>query len=255
MHICCGKMASLAEIKQIASLRYPKFRQKYGQFVVEGRKGVDEVFHSNLKVVKILLTATYLSKFGKPNCAENLMEQVSEKEMERMSQMDTPPGILAWMEIPIVVQKPEHAPFYLILDGISDPSNLGAILRIADWYGLNQVILSSDCTDEYNLKCVTASMGSFTRVKCIRLDLDHFLSGVTTVYGALLNGQSIYEASEKMGQTPQPQALIIGSESHGIRENLLTRINHPVTIPRIGGAESLNASVATGILLDRFLGK
>jgi TrmH family RNA methyltransferase len=248
-------MASLAEIKQIASLRYPKFRQKYGQFVVEGRKGVDEVFHSNLKVVKILLTATYLTKFGKPNCAENLIEQVSEKEMDRMSQMDTPPGILAWMEIPPAFSKPSSAPFYLVLDGISDPSNLGAILRIADWYGLSQVILSQDCTDEYNLKCVTASMGSFTRVKCIRLDLGQFLSGISTVYGALLNGQSIYEASARIDDVELPQALVIGSESHGIRENLMALINHPVTIPRIGGAESLNASVATGILLDRFLGK
>jgi TrmH family RNA methyltransferase len=98
-------------------------------------------------------------------------------------------------------------------------------------------------------------MGSFTRVKCIRLDLGQFLSGISTVYGALLNGQSIYEASARIDDVELPQALVIGSESQGIRENLMALINHPVTIPRIGGAESLNASVATGILLDRFLGK
>jgi len=245
----------LAEIKQIASLRVPKFRQKYGQFVVEGRKGVDEVFHSNLKVVKILLTANYLSKFGKPNIDDKLIDQISEKEMDRISQMDTPPGILAWLEIPKVAEIPTVAPFYLVLDGISDPSNLGAILRIADWYGLTQVILSPDCTDQFNLKCVTASMGSFTRVTCVRTDLIHFLSEIPTVYGALLEGKSIYQAASQQKDSAGSQALVIGSESHGIRDHLKTAINQPVTIPRIGHAESLNASVAAGILLDRFLGK
>lgn len=255
MHICCGKMASLAEIKQIASLRIPKFRQKYGQFVVEGRKGVDEVFHSNLKVVKILLTANYIEKFGLPNIDDRLIDRISEKEMDRISQMDTPPGILAWLEIPEPVNIPSSAPFYLVLDGISDPSNLGAILRIADWYGLSEVVLSPDCTDPFNLKCVTASMGSFTRVTTVRTDLTEFLSGVSMVYGALLNGQSIYDAASSQSDFIQSRALVIGSESHGIRDYLLPQINHPVTIPRIGHAESLNASVATGILLDRFLGK
>jgi TrmH family RNA methyltransferase len=247
-------MASLAEIKQIASLRYPKFRQKYGQFVVEGRKGVDEVFHSSMKVVKILLTSNYLDKFGTTNFSENLIETVTEKEMERISQMDTPPGILAVVEIPQPKSKPEFNDFYLVLDGIADPSNLGAILRIADWYGLNQIVLSTDCTDEFNLKCVSASMGSFTRVQCIRINLELFLSDIPTVYGALLNGKSIYELAGKRTESPQPQALVIGSESHGIRGAILDKINNPVTIPKIGGAESLNASVAAGILIDRFLG-
>jgi len=244
-------MTSQQEIKQFASLKLPKYRQKYGQFLVEGRKVVEEVFHSDLHVVRILFTSEYAQKHG---VGDN-WDQISNKDMQKMSQFDTPPGVLAVVEIP---QTPPFQPqlgMNLILDGISDPGNLGAILRIADWYGLQQVLLSEDCVDVYNFKCLSASMGSFLRVQTPRVNLELWLkkqneAAQTTVYGAYLNGESIYTVQPPEGA----YFLVIGSEAHGIRDGLKPLINNPITIPARGGAESLNASVATAILIDRLMG-
>lgn len=244
-------MTSQQEIKQFASLKLPKYRQKYGQFLVEGRKVVEEVFHSDLQVVRILFTSDYAQKHG----VGDHWDQVSNKDMQKMSQFDTPPGVLAVVEIPKIPPYQPQLGLNLILDGISDPGNLGAILRIADWYGLNQVLLSDDCVDGYNFKCLSASMGSFLRVQTPRVNLKEWLneqinSAPTVVYGAYLNGESIYTVEPPKS----PYFLVIGSEAHGIRDGLKSLINHPITIPARGGAESLNASVATAILIDRLMG-
>ncbi len=244
-------MTSQQEIKQFASLKLPKYRQKYGQFLVEGRKVVEEVFHSDLQVVRILFTSEYAQKHG----VGDDWNQVSNKDMQKMSQFDTPPGVLAVVEIPKTPTFQPQPGMNLILDGISDPGNLGAILRIADWYGLNQVLLSEDCVDGYNFKCLSASMGSFLRVQTPRVNLKEWLneqinSAPTVVYGAYLNGESIYNVEPPIS----PYFLVIGSEAHGIRDGLKSLINHPITIPARGGAESLNASVATAILIDRLMG-
>ncbi len=246
-------MTSQQEIKQFASLKLPKYRQKYGQFLVEGRKVVEEVFHSDLHVVRILFTSEYAQKHG---VGDN-WDQISSKDMQKISQFDTPPGVVAVVEIPKSMPFQPQAGLNLILDGISDPGNLGAILRIADWYGISQVLLSEDCVDVYNFKCLSASMGSFLRVQTSRVDLEAWLKSQQNgssslepvVYGAYLNGTSIYEVTPP----EQPYFLVIGSEAHGIREGLKSLINSPITIPARGGAESLNASVATAILIDRLM--
>ncbi len=234
-------MTSQAELKQFASLRMPKFRQKYGQFMVEGRKAVQEVFHSSLKVVKILATKWYYEK----NQIDFDCDIISDQDNLRLSQFDTPPGIIAIVEIPQNQQWNHLQNLTLALDGISDPGNMGTIIRIADWYGIKQILLSNDCVDVYNHKCIASSMGSFTRIECIYSDLHEMLVG-KHVLGAFLEGQSIYQT-----QISQPTVLLIGSESHGIRESLHHLVTTKITIPKIGSAESLNAGVATAILLDR----
>ncbi len=234
-------MTSQAELKQFASLRLPKFRQKYGQFMVEGRKAVHEVFHSPLKVVKILATKWYFDK----NPMEFDCDIISDQDNLRLSQFDTPPGILAIVEIPQNHQWDQNQRLTLALDGISDPGNMGTIIRIADWYGIKQILLSNDCVDVYNHKCIAASMGSFTRIECIYADLTEILPN-KMVFGAFLDGQSIYQT-----QITEPTILVIGSESHGIRPHLESLISKKITIPKIGSAESLNAGVATAIMLDR----
>lgn len=234
-------MTSQAELKQFASLRLPKFRQKYGQFIVEGHKAVHEVFHSSLKVVKILATKWYYDK----NDHEFECDIISDQDNLRLSQFDTPPGIIAIVEIPQNQQWNQNQPLTLALDGISDPGNMGTIIRIADWYGIKQILCSNDCVDVYNHKCLAATMGSFTRIECIYTDLVETLKN-QHVLGAFLEGQSIYQT-----QISQPTVLIVGSESHGIRESVKSVVTKEITIPKIGSAESLNAGVATAILLDR----
>ena len=192
--------------------------------------------------MRILFTSEYAQKHG----VGDHWDQVSNKDMQKMSQFDTPPGVLAVVEIPKTPPFQPQLGMNLILDGISDPGNLGAILRIADWYGLNQVLLSENCVDVYNFKCLSASMGSFLRVQTPRVNLEEWLkkqvnSASAVVYGAYLNGESIYNVEPPKS----PYFLVIGSEAHGIRDGLKSLINHPITIPARGGAESLNASVAT----------
>lgn len=234
-------MTSQAELKQFASLRMPKFRQKYGQFMVEGRKAVYEVFHSELVIVKILCTRWYFDKH-KPELECDI---ISDADCNRLSQFDTPPGIMAIVQIP---QEPEwnvNQKLTLALDGISDPGNMGTIIRIADWYGIKQILLSEDCVDVYNNKCISSTMGSFIRIDCIYTNLEEVLKG-KQVYGAMLEGKSVYQIPVE-----KPTVLLIGSESHGIRQHLLPLLTEQITIPRIGLAESLNAGVATAILVDR----
>jgi TrmH family RNA methyltransferase len=234
-------MTSQAELKQFASLRMPKFRQKYGQFTVEGRKAVHEVFHSRLKVVKILATKWYIDRYN----PEYDCDIISDPDNLKLSQYDTPPGIIAVVEIPKDPQWDQNQTLTLALDGISDPGNMGTIIRIADWYGIKQILMSNDCVDVYNNKCLAATMGSFTRVDCIYTDLLETIQG-KNVFGAFLGGTSIYEL-----KLTEPTVLLIGSESHGIREHLNNVVTNKITIPRIGEAESLNAGVATAIMLDR----
>jgi TrmH family RNA methyltransferase len=236
-------MASQTELKHMASLHLSKYRYKYGQFTVEGRKAVSELFHSNLEVVKIVSTQEFLKR----NSIDFEVDVISDVDYKKISQFDTPPGILALVNIPEPASWNANQPLTLALDGISDPGNLGTIIRIADWYGIKQILLSDDCVDQYNAKCISASMGSFCRIDCIYTDLTTALVG-KTVYGAYLNGESVYQV-----KTVNPSVLVIGSESHGIRKSLKNAITNPITIPRKGSAESLNAGIATAILVDRLL--
>src|SRR4029078_31018 len=131
----------------------------------------------------------------------------------------------------------------LVLDGIQDPGNLGTIIRIADWFGINQIIASEDTADIYNSKVVQSTMGSIIRVNVWYKNIEQWLNtSKTPVYGALLNRVSIYET-----QQISEGMLVIGNESKGIRSNILPYIQHAITIPAQGNAESLNAAVATGI--------
>lgn len=236
-------MPSIAQIKHIASLRLPKFRQKYGQFMVEGRKAVEEVFHSGWTVEAIWATEAFVERF-EPTYPYTLM---TEEENKKCTAFDTAPGVMALVQLP--KEKPFDATssFVLALDGINDPGNMGTIIRLADWFGLSQIVASTDSVDAFNPKCLAATMGSFLRVQVVYVDL-HTAAQGRTVYGAYLEGENVH------GLQPAPNSmLLIGSESHGIRESAATLVTHPITIPGKGKAESLNAGMATAILLDNLL--
>jgi TrmH family RNA methyltransferase len=234
-------MPSNADIKQYASLRMPKYRQKYGQFMVEGRKNVLEVFHSGWSIVRILATLEGIDGLQLPFEPEI----ISRQDYAKISQMDTPPGLCAIVEVQewTVDQIDFGQPVVLALDGISDPGNLGTILRTADWFGFRQVLMSGDCTDVYNAKCIAASMGSFTRMKWVYGNLQEWLKD-KQVLGCFMDGDDVGSI-----QPNYPLVLMVGSEAHGIREDAAATVDRRISIPGMGKTESLNAGVAAGIVM------
>jgi RNA methyltransferase, TrmH family len=235
-------MPSQAVLKQIASLKILKYRQKYGQFIVEGRKNVHELIHSKYQVDNLLATAGFLDK----NQGFENAEIISDAEYRKLSNFETPPGILG---VARTIQYrsediDEEASIIIALDKIADPGNLGTIIRTADWFGVNQIIMAEGCTDFYNPKTINATMGSFARCKFIYTDLPKWLIGKNS-YGCFLNGINIHQL-----ELVSPVVLVIGSESHGISQNVESVISNRITIPGAGNAESLNASIAAGIAID-----
>ena len=234
-------------IKSVAALRQQKYRKEQQLFVVEGRKMVNELIESNFEIVNLFATEKY--------CAENeihsdKVETATEVQMEQMTGQDTAPGILAVVRQPKTVSFEAKATMVLALDGISNPGNMGTIIRTADWFGIRDIVCSSDCVEIWNPKVIQATMGSIFRMNIIETDLEAYLSMTQSqgkaIYGALLNGENLFEMQGKA-----EGVIVIGSESHGIRPNILPLITHPITIPRAEGSltESLNASVAAAIIM------
>lgn len=234
-------------IKQIAALRQQKFRKELGVFVVEGRKMVEELLRSDFERESLYATEAFLAENKDVFSAA---EAVTEVQMEQMSGLDTPPGILAVVRIPKQGDIQTHSRFVLALDGIANPGNMGTLIRTAEWFGIDDIVCSMDCVELWNPKTVQATMGSLFRVKVWKTELPAYLRQVQSegkaVYGALLEGENLFQMKEK------PEGVIvIGSESHGIRSEVLPCITHPITIPRGGNSatESLNAAVAGGIII------
>ena len=166
--------------------------------------------------------------------------------MARISMLKTPPGVLALMPVPppvVLDNKLLQKKFSLALDGVQDPGNMGTIIRTVDWFGIQHVICSEDTVDVYNPKVVQATMGSLSRVAIHYVDLKTTLPALNLpVFGALLNGQNIYQTN-----FGSEGVIVMGNEGNGISEGLQQIVGHPVTIPQVGAAESLNVAVATAI--------
>lgn len=250
-------MITKNDIKLIQSLKQTKYRKENKMFIVEGNKLVDELIDSDFKTENILVTEAWLEKF--PEIASILphYDIIAQKQMEQISSMVTPPGIIATAHTPSYTINPEDAEneFIIALDGINDPGNLGTIIRTADWFGINKIVCSSDCADAWQAKTIQSTMGSIFRIKVMETDLKKFLlkTHVRTsqheipIYGALMEGENIFTKNieKKNG------VIIIGSESHGIRKEVLPLVTSPIHIPRGNGSktESLNASVAAAIIM------
>ncbi len=238
-------MISKNEIKYIQSLYHKKTRDEENVFVVEGPKLVDELLKSNFSIKKIYAIAS--DWLESTNHAA--VQQITEIELARISRLETPNQVITIAEKKILKDIDCKDQITLMLDGIQDPGNLGTIIRIADWFGIKQIIASEDSVDCYNPKSVQSTMGSIFRVDVHYKNLEDFLSdNKMKVYGALLNGENIQNhASISEG------ILVIGNESNGIRKNILTYLEERLTIPSFGKAESLNAAVATGIILSHLV--
>jgi TrmH family RNA methyltransferase len=176
---------------------------------------------------------------------------VSESELRQLSVHQTPQKVLAIVKKPAPASLDTTNNLILALDAIQDPGNLGTIIRIADWYGIRQVICNKGCTDVYSPKCINSTMGSFLRVEIVYNDIIEAAksSGMPLIV-ATLDGQDIHTMNGlKRG------IMVIGNEGHGIHQDIISAAGHQVTIPRIGGAESLNAAISTAIIIDNLVGK
>jgi TrmH family RNA methyltransferase len=236
-------MLTKNELKYIQSLYHKKQRDEERLFIAEGPKLAEELITSSFTIRKVFALPCWMQRNQDVKLP---VTEVTEIELNRISNLQTPNEVVVVAEQAIMSEEPQlTGRLSIVLDGIQDPGNMGTIIRIADWFGIDQVICSSDCVDMYNPKVVQSTMGSILRVNCWYKDFNRWEpDSELPVYGALLNGTNVYSVDKAAHGI-----IVIGNESKGIREPFLSKITHPVTIPKIGGAESLNAAVATGIIV------
>jgi TrmH family RNA methyltransferase len=238
-------MLSKSQISFIKSLHQKKYRKEHGLFIVEGIKSIKEFIQSSFQIHTLFYNSEQYNLLPKLPANINLFE-VKNAELDKISTLQTPQGFLALVHIPKNITldlKTLKNQFTLVLDGVQDPGNMGTIIRTADWFGFKNIICSADCVEVFNPKTVQATMGSLARVNVYEADLPSLLSENTIpVFGALLDGESIYKT-----QWGTEGLVILGNEGKGISPEVIKKINKPVTIPRIGEAESLNVAVSAAI--------
>lgn len=244
--IVLQRMLSKAQNKYIRSLTQQKFRSEYRVFVAEGSKIALEWLATGTPIKMLIATAEWAGqhKAAIARHPETAVYIVDETELLKLSSLNTTNHVLLVIPYPDPQDIPAVNEWYLALDDIQDPGNMGTIIRIADWFGINNIVCSPGCVDVYNPKVVQSAMGGHIRVKLFESDLVQFLSSTALPkIAATLHGENVYIAEKH-----RAGVLIIGNESKGISERVMNAATHKVTIPRKGGAESLNAGVSAGIL-------
>ncbi len=242
-------MLSKSDVKYIQSLAHKKFREEYGHYVVEGIKMVGELISQYPEqLYKVYATKNWVRL--NPDLAKNLtcIYELEDFELQKISFLNTSNEVLALAKLPpFKTEILISGEITVVLDQIQDPGNLGTIIRTCDWFGIKNIICSTDTADAHNPKVVQSTMGSIFRTNIIYTDIVTFVKkqqGIP-VYAALLNGSSVYTTTFQF-----PSILIIGNESKGISKEIKELTTHPITIDKIGLAESLNASIAAGIILS-----
>ena len=243
-------MISKQQAKFVKSLKLKKYRRKAASFLVEGAKNVEELLSADYDVTHLFVTKKFLEEY--PQFADRSFELCNEKDLVSIGTFQSNEYALA---VASIKEKPldlSTVDFVLALDNVSDPGNLGTIIRIADWYGINTILAGTGTADFYNPKVINASMGSFARVDMHYIDLEKFFKENSThrIYGAMLEGKSVHELHIEL-----PAILLMGNESYGISHSLRPYIDQQLTIPRQGRAESLNVAVSTAIICDNLLRK
>ena len=229
-------MLSANEIKRLRSLGSKKGRDSSGLFIVEGEKMVSEALASGFEVVEVYRSS-----------------EIGEEAMGRISCLSSPSPALAVLKMKEAVPFRPGPGLFLILDSIRDPGNLGTILRIADWFGIDNIVCSQETADAWNPKVVKATMGSIARVNIIYTNLNALIDTLPTdfpVYGTLLDGDNIYTQQLTTGGI-----IVMGNEGQGLTEEVRRRVNHRLLIPSYrteDTAESLNVAIATAIVCAEF---
>jgi len=243
-------MLSKQQVKFINSLKIKKYRREHSCFLAEGTKLVSELINSKVTIESIIVSQKWLSNHvQKLNHAKVL--EIDDKLFSQISTQSNPDGIMAIAKIPveeITIEELKNK-WTIALDNLQDPGNLGTIIRIADWFGIETILCSRDTVDTYNPKTVQATMGSIARVKIIAVDLINLLGKSNIpIYATAMNGDNIFKVN-----TFNPGIILIGNEANGVSDPLLGLSDQQISIPRLGKAESLNAGIATGIIVAQLL--
>jgi TrmH family RNA methyltransferase len=238
-------MVSKNQIKLITSLQQKKYRIANKLFFAEGVKGIQELLDSNFELEHLYTTQ---DDFGQVFNEKKTI--ITENDLRKISALATPNSCLALFKMPS--EKPiMQTGLIVALDSIRDPGNLGTILRLCDWFGIQQVLCSTETVDLFNPKVVQATMGSIARVNVNYINLDAFLTQTTMpIFGTFMDGTSIYQSV-----LPEQGIIIMGNEANGISASLEKLVQNRLTIPRFGDlqkTESLNVATATAIVLSEF---
>lgn len=215
--------------------------------MVEGAKSVTELLHSDFEIVWLAGREDFITRHQVLLDRKRIETVVAtESELSQVGTFQTNDAAIAIARMKENKLPVLHETYCLALDDLRDPGNVGTIIRTADWYGIKTIIASEETADFYNPKTISATMGSFCRVNVFYTDLVSFLRTTKLpVYGAFMNGTDVHEVNFGKGGI-----VVIGNESNGISDAVGQLVTQRITIPRIGGAESLNAAIATGIVLD-----
>ncbi|REH40489.1 TrmH family RNA methyltransferase [Paraperlucidibaca baekdonensis] len=246
-----------AEHKRVRALQQKAGRREQSAFLVEGAKSVQELLASDWPVVAVYASHEQADDFREATSRRGLrLIEVSASLLSSLGNYAhndaalAVAGVRAWRAMPL-----RDGQLTLALDDLRDPGNLGTILRLADWYGVSQIVASKTTAEIFNPKVIAASMGSFLRVPFHVVDLPEWLAAArqqAVVCGAVMNGDSTHALRGPLFSAQQPGVLVIGNESNGLSAATAEHVSQRISIPRFGGAESLNVGVATGILLDQW---
>ena len=241
-------MISKSQIKFINSLKHNKYRLKYNCFVAEGVNVINEFIKFGFEIQVVFAINDSLI------ICDNV-QIITKNDLRKISFLKNPSNSLAIFKRPQLesdIKNINHEAVSIILDGVSDPGNMGTIIRTADWFGLENIYISKESSDVYSPKVIQSTMGSLARVKIYRLCLVTLLKNMKKnniiCYGATLSGSNIFQLNK-----PNSCALVFGNETHGISHDILKLIDEEVSIPsKNNHVDSLNVSVAFGIILSEF---
>ncbi|MCH7762806.1 MAG: RNA methyltransferase [Candidatus Marinimicrobia bacterium] len=244
-------MITKAEKKHIQSLHHRKWRNKHSQFIIEGKRLVQEALNAG----ELFQSVFYTDEFFQVN--KDVIEKISltlpacqkvgDKEMTAIATTDTPSGILAVCYIP-EYSNAVHGGNWIYLDDISDPGNMGTLLRTSVWFGIQNIVLSKNCVDVYNPKVVRSGMGAHFYLKSFSNQSLKQFKKSHTIIGADQNGNNINDF-----EIEAPWVLVLGNEAHGLSKNTKVLLDYTISIPKVGYGESLNVAVAGGILMEKLV--
>jgi TrmH family RNA methyltransferase len=246
-----NNMLSKSQVKYIQTLGQKKFRDEEGLFIAEGPKIIKDLLEEKTVTIKAIYALKDWIDDNRKTVGATEVIEITTIDLEKISQLKTPNKVVAIVQqFDVAKEITTSNKITLVLDGIQDPGNLGTIIRIADWFGVGQIVCSNDSADIYNSKVVQSTMGSIARVKVFYTDLEQWLreqKGIS-IYATTLEGKNIGSVGKiKEG------IIIFGNESKGISQEVLNNCTDKITITKKGKAESLNAGVAAGIILSHLV--
>ncbi|MFC7775288.1 TrmH family RNA methyltransferase [Flavobacterium sp. GCM10027622] len=238
-------MVSKNQIKLITSLQQKKYRKQHQLFIAEGVKVIDELLRSDFELEHLFVTHDLFLNVSKVK-----KTIVSEADLKKLSALTTANDCLALFKIPSDVAINDTG-LVVALDDIRDPGNLGTIIRLCDWFGVQQIVCSEQTVDLYNPKVVQATMGSISRVNVVYVNLENYLTSVSKeIFGTFMEGDTVYQCD-----LPKEGIIVLGNEANGISKAVEDTITQKISIPRFGDlqqTESLNVATATAIVLSEF---